>query len=159
DSTRLGLIASNLLTADLAASGSIGVLSTERVLDAMRGLDREDMEGHGAAHQVAKRTRASWMVTGSILRTEPSLLMTAGLFDVASGRIMQAVGVEGLRGQTVFDITDLIARKLAPRLARFARPETLRGPTPRDTKDLVAYQRYIEGLEYESSGELAKAEI
>ena len=160
DTTRLGLITSNLLTSELATSVGTSIMSTERVIEAMQGLKKATQAGNpGVAREVAQRTRASWIVTGSILRTEPSLLMTAELSEVTSGRIMEAVRVEALHGQTVFEVADQVARKLVAKLVRFARPESLRGHGRRTTKNLSAYQRYVEGLEYEARGELLKAEI
>ena len=160
DPSRLGLITTNLLTSNLANSVGLSVLSAERVSEATQDLKSETMAGTPALIQkVALRTRAAWIVSGSILRTEPNLLMTAELSEASSGRIMEAVRVEVPRNQTIFDLADEVARRLAIKLVRFARPETLRGPPRRSTRDLVAYQRFVEGLEYMSEGNLGKAEI
>src|SRR5207249_1591444 len=90
---------------------------------------------------------------------KPTVLMTAEVSEAGSGRLLEAVRVDALEGQTVFQVAEVVAQRLAAKLVRSARPESLRGAHRRTTRDLAAYQRYVEGLEYEARGELFKAEI
>ena len=159
DPDRIGSITSNLLIVSLAQTNDLNVLSTQRMLDAMRQL------GHGAgaldrsaALLVARRTHAGRIVTGSILQVNPNLIMTAELSDVRSGRVLYAERIVGEPGQTVYQLVDALGARLVGRMVKRSDAARLAPVAQRTSADLEAQREYMAGVEHFSIGDLPGAD-
>jgi len=156
DPSRMGSVVSNLLTASLAETQSDSILSSERVLEILGELGRvgAPMDRH-LARAVAQRAHARRIVTGSILRVDPGLIVTAEMSEAASGRVVRAARVAGAPGASVFDVVDSLSARIQKALARA--PAITAEAEKRGTSDLRAYQLYTEGLEWLARGEAERA--
>jgi TolB-like protein len=97
DSQKLGEIATNLLITDLSESRYVQVVSSQRLYDILKMLGREGEKkiDPGVASQIAERAQAKWMLQGSILRTDPGIVMTAQLTEVSSGTSVATQRIDG----------------------------------------------------------------
>jgi tetratricopeptide (TPR) repeat protein len=158
DRTRMGAITGSLLITSLAQAPELNVLSTQRILDAMRQVGGGvSGAGREAALAVARRAHATRTITGSILQTEPAIVMTAEVADVNSGRVVYAERVEGSPGQTVFQVVDLLSARLLQKMARAGEAQRLGPLAQRTSTNLEAQRRYLEGLEQLSRGDYQRA--
>ncbi len=159
DPDRIGSITSNLLIVSLAQASDLDVLSTQRVLDAMRQLGHgAGAVDRGAALLVARRTHAGRIVTGSILQVSPSLVMTAEVSDVRSGKVLYAERIDGEPGQTVYQLVDALGARLVGRMVRRADAARLAPVAQRTSTDLAAQREYLAGVERFSIGDLPGAD-
>jgi tetratricopeptide (TPR) repeat protein len=158
DSQKMGAITGNLLITSLARTGEINVLSTQNILDALRQVDQEGMGvDRQVALEVAKKVDAGRIVTGSILQTEPNIIMTAEVSDVKSGRVLTAEQIEGRPGETVFQVVDALGARLMTQLAPVVEPSELASVAEASSGDLEAHRQYIHGLEELAGGDLEAA--
>jgi len=160
DGSRYGAIASNLLVWRLAESGGTHVISTERIQDAVDEIgDLRNLPERALARRVASRLRAGFIVTGSILRTIPNVLVTAEISDASLGRILEATRMEGRPGQTLVEVVDSLGTYLTLRLPRGTEDSVTSFGQPGSSRDLIALQLYVQGLEYVAGGYWEKAQI
>ena len=158
DPSRTGAVAGTLLVSSLAQTGQVNVLSTQSVVDAVEGLPSHgDGVTRDDAMQVARRTHARRIVTGSILQLAPQIVMSAEVIDVASGRVLHSARVEGASGETVFQVVDQLGTRLLGQMvpgfaARNAPPLESRTGT-----NLSAYQNFVNGQEALAHGEIDEA--
>lgn len=161
DAGRMGSITGNLLVTALAQAPDVNVLSTQRVLDAIRAVGGRSGELDPArALAVARRARATRIVTGRILQVQPAIVMTAEVVDVATGRVVHAERVEGRPGQTVFQLVDELGpRLLAGMLRRDRGSMSLPNLASRTSSSLAAQHHYAAGLEWFGEARLDSAEV
>jgi tetratricopeptide (TPR) repeat protein len=158
DRGRMGPITGSLLTTSLAQAPGLNVLSTQRILDAVHQVGGgAPGSGRDAALAVARRAHATRTITGSILQTEPVIVMTAEVADVSTGRVVHAERVEGSPGQTVFQVVDLLSARLIRKMARAGEAQRLAPVAQRTSTDLEAQRLYLEGLEQLSRGAYRRA--
>jgi tetratricopeptide (TPR) repeat protein len=157
DGERMGAITGNLLITSLAQTADVNVLSTQSVLDAMRGVAHGDHIDRSQAFEVARRARARRVVTGTILQTTPTIVMTAEVSDVGSGKLLLAERVEGRPGQTIFQVVDQLGSNLLHRMVRAAETQSLPSVSQRTSTDLQAQRAYADGMERLSRGEIDAA--
>ena len=159
DSARIGSITGNLLITALAQTPRLNVLSTQRVLDAVRQVGgRGAAPGRATALLVARRARAERIVTGSVLQLAPAIVMTAEVSDVRSGRVLYAERIEGSPGENVFQVVDALGARLLGRMARPAEAARVEPVERRTSADLEAQRLYAEGMERLSAGDFRAAE-
>jgi eukaryotic-like serine/threonine-protein kinase len=159
DPARIGSITGNLLITALAQAPRLNVLSTQRILDAMRQVGRRGaVLDRAAALLVARRVRASRIVTGSILQVVPTLVMTAEVADVRSGRVICAERVEGGPGESVFQVVDALGARLLGRLVRGDEATRVAPVAERTSTDLEAQRHYLDGMERFAVGNLGEAD-
>jgi serine/threonine-protein kinase len=159
DAGRMGAITGNLLVTSLAQREDLNVLSSQRVLEAMHQLGRSGRPvDRTAALEIARRVSASRIVTGSILQHEPFIVMTAEISDARSGRVIDAVRVEGQPGQTVFQVVDALGQRLLARVSPAVEGTRLTPVAQRASSDLEAVRRYVHGLDHFAHGDLSAAE-
>jgi serine/threonine protein kinase/tetratricopeptide (TPR) repeat protein len=108
DSLRLGEIIMNLLITDLSESKYVQVVSSQRLYDILKQLGHEGEKriGREVATQIAQKAGARWMLMGSILSTEPEIIVAAQLVDVTSGDALASQRVEGTPGDRIFSVID-----------------------------------------------------
>ena len=146
DEARLGDIAADLLITGLSESQSLQVCSRRHVQDLQRHSGKSNPESWGA---LARRAQAGWLLTGSILQTEPVILVTAQLVDVETGDVRASERLEGLTGETIFDIVDQLAMEFWAEMVVPGREESRADVqlAKTTTQDPQAYKLYLEGMD------------
>jgi tetratricopeptide (TPR) repeat protein len=153
DSTRLGEIATNLLITDLSESQRVKVLSSQRLYDILKlkGKEGAKLIDRETATEVARHAGARRMLLGSILQTEPNVLITAQLVEVSTGEIEASQRVAGEAGEQVFALIDRLSSEVRKDLELPATSSTVSETSVADvtTHSSEAYRAYLEGIEYE----------
>jgi tetratricopeptide (TPR) repeat protein len=151
DSARLGEIAAELLITDLSESQYFQVLSSQRLYDVFKLLkfDGITQVDKNTVSLVAKKTGAKWILTGSILQTQPTLVITSQLVDPISGRVIAGQKVSGAAGEDIFTLIDQLSLKVKKDLALplGAMREENRRVAEVTTKSLEAYRWYLKGFD------------
>ena len=154
DSARLGEIVTSLLITDLTDSRHVQVVSSQRLHDIMHQLELDPQRpiNQDIAMQVAKASRAKWVLTGNIIQIEPNLIVTFEIFESITGNVAAANRVTGENDETVFSLIDKISIEVreAMSLPVDAPDEIDRLVTDITTHSADAYRYYLEGLEYAS---------
>ena len=152
DSKRLGEIATNLLITGLSQSENLNVMSSQRLYDLLKQMGKEGAKSidRATASQIARKAEAKWMLTGSILQSEPRLVLTAQLIDVDGGGVVASQRVTGNPGEDIFAVIDRLTEDVKKCSAM---PAALKGESPVRVADITtsspeAYRQYLDGLEY-----------
>jgi len=152
DEERLGEIAANLLITDLSGSQFVSVVSSQRLYDLLKllGQEGEKVLNVTTASEVASRARAHWLLVGSILQVEPSIIVTTQLIDVEKGHIEASQRIEGEPEDDIFAVIDklTVGIKRDLTLPAGASSETDRPVSEVTTSSQEAYKHYLEGQEY-----------
>ncbi len=152
DSLGLGKIIANLLITDLSESRYLQVVSSQRLKDVLRQVDREitDLHDEQVATQVARRINAQWLLTGAILQTDPHFVITAQIVDVKSGDILKSEHIRGTSEDDIFAMVDKLTVRIKNQLS--LPMEALNEPDRRvadvTTHSQKAYFYYLEGVDY-----------
>ena len=135
----------NMLTLSLAQWNDLQVVEYERTLDLLRGakLDTRARVGLDEARGLARRAGAGRVVMGQVTAIGDSLIVTASLYDVRTGRSTDKARVAALKNGDPRPIFESIASELldlvgAPRITFELAKQT--------TTSVVAYRHYLEGL-------------
>jgi serine/threonine protein kinase/Flp pilus assembly protein TadD len=152
DSKRLGAIATNLLSTGLSQSEYIRVVSSQRLYDLLKQVGKEGAKtiDRATASQIAKKAEAKWMLTGSILQSEPVLVLTSQLIDVSSGGVLASQRITGNEGENIFAVIDRLTEEVrrSSSLPAAMRSEPSVQVADVTTHSQEAYRYYLEGLEY-----------
>jgi len=152
DSKRLGEIATNLLITGLSQSEYVRVMSSQRLYDLLKQMGKEGVKSidRVTASQIAKKAEARWMLTGSILQSEPRIVLTSQLVDVASGGVVASQRVTGNPGEDIFAVIDRLTEevKKSSTLPAAVRTESSVKIADVTTHSAEAYRYYLEGLEH-----------
>ncbi len=135
----------NMLTLSLARWNDLHVVEYERTLDMLRdeNLEGQPRVGLEDARRLARRAGAGRVVMGQVTAIGDSLIVTASLFDVASGQSTDRARVAAVKGSDPRPAFESIASELldlvgAPQLTFELAKET--------TSSVEAYRFYLEGL-------------
>ncbi len=152
DSDRLAQMITSLLITDLSESQHMYVVSRQRLYDILKILGREDLKGidKTVASEVAGKAGVRWMLTGDILQTEPSIVLTADISEAATGKILATQRVTGETDDDIFAVVDKLSRAIRADLSLPTAPaaEYDRGIADVTTHSPEAYRQYVEGLDY-----------
>ena len=143
DSDRLGRMLMALITTDLAESGGLTVVSTPKVLAALRQVSTSEGFDAAVASEAAKAAGAQVMLVGQIGKAGERLILTAELIDVESGTILTSQKREAASDAELFDLAGAIGAEVRERLgsgsgAAFDLAEAL-------TSSPEAYRHYAVG--------------
>ncbi len=162
DSDRIAQMITSLLITDLSESQYIRVMSRQRLYDILKLMGQEDVKviDKTVASEVARRAEVKWILTGSILQTEPHIVLSAEISEAASGKIIASERVTGEAGEDLFAVVDRLSARTRLELSL---PEEARGETDRAVADVTthspeAYRYYLEGLDYGNKLYAAEAE-
>jgi TolB-like protein/predicted Zn-dependent protease/predicted Ser/Thr protein kinase len=154
DAGRLGHMVTSLLITDLSESQYMRVISRQRLYDILQLMGKEDVKviDRTVASEVARRAEVKWIMTGNILQTEPSFVLTAEISDASSGRIVASERVTGKKGEDIFAVVDQLSAqtKLDLALPEEAKTEPDRSVADVTTHSPEAYRQYLEGLDYDN---------
>jgi tetratricopeptide (TPR) repeat protein len=141
-----------LLITDLSESDYMYVISRQRLYDILKLLGEEDRKviDRSVASDVAERAGAKWILTGSILQTDPVLVITSDISDVSSGRVIATQRVTGESDEDLFAVVDRLSAAVKHDLALpvAAEREADRPVAEFTTHSAEAYRHYLEGVEY-----------
>ncbi|MBI1804708.1 MAG: protein kinase [Ignavibacteriae bacterium] len=163
DKDHTGEMIANLLITSLSQVKGLEVISNERLSAIQNEL------GHPAAKNktpdlattIAHRAGVGMMLLGSILQHHPTLVVTARLIDVETGKILAAQQIVGVSGSSIFALVDSLAQIVKDdlRISPGSSSET-KSLSEVTTTSAEAYRSYLAGLElqnklYWSEGEAA----
>ncbi len=152
DSLKLGEITANLLITDLSESKYVHVVSSQRLYDILKQLGHEGEKkiDRDMATRIAEKAKARWMLLGSILNTEPEIILTAQLIDVESGDAIASQRIVGQQGQRIFPLVDSLTVEIKKDLSLpvQALEEEDQPVTEVTTHSTEAYRYYLKGFEY-----------
>jgi len=152
DKDRLGQMITSLLITDLSESQYVmRVMSRQRLYDILKLLGKEDLKriDRTVASEVARKAEVGWILTGDILQTEPTIVLTSDISDAATGEILVTQRVTGEEGEDLFAVVDKLSSQIKKDLA-------LPGATKKEldkpvaevtTHSPEAYRYYLEGLD------------
>jgi len=152
DSLKLGEITANLLITDLSESQYVDVVSPQRLYDILKLLGRKGEKNidRNVATEIAKKSQSRWMLLGSILQVEPSIIITSQLVEVETGSIVSSQRIDGDIEDRIFSLVDKLTVEIKNDLSlpSQAMKEEDRSIMEVTTSSIEAYRHYLEGLEY-----------
>ena len=79
DTNRFAHMITSLLITDLSGSGTMRVVSRQRLYDILKALGKQDLKviDKTVASEVAEKAGVKWILTGDILRTDPAIVLTS----------------------------------------------------------------------------------
>ncbi len=158
DPARTGSVAGTLLVSSLAQPNQVNVLRTQSVIDAVQAVRARGRSiSPDEAMQVARRTHAGRIVTGTILQMTPQIVVSAEVIDVASDRVLHSAKVEGCDGATVFQVVDQLGSKLLGQMVPGFAARNLAPLESRTGTNLSAYEHFVNGQEKLARGEIDEA--
>ena len=149
DASRLGEVASTLLTSGLSQSEVLGVVSSQRIQDLL-AQQTSGGDAQPTATDIASAAGARWMIEGDILQTDPYLVIATQTVDVASAEVTASHRVTGVPEETVFALVDRLIRDIVrdPSLPAAAAREEYHLVTDVTTQSTDAYRKYLEGIDH-----------
>ncbi len=152
DSERIGALVSNLLITDLSESQFVRVLSTQRLYDVRKqlGMEGDKLIDRDQASQVAGKANVRWMLLGSILQVEPTIVITSQLIDMKSGQVEASQRIAGEIEEEIFSLVDRLTVEIKKDLSLPSRAQEEKDTPVADvtTSSQEAYRYYLEGTEY-----------
>jgi TolB-like protein/predicted Ser/Thr protein kinase len=136
----------SMLTLDLSEWSDLNVVSYERGLDLLREakLDTARRIGLAEARSMARRAGVWTVVMGQVTAAGDSVLVTARMFDVATGRQVHQAQQSGVRTTDPRPMFDALTRQLLDVVG--APPSISLGKlTMTTTESVEAYRAYLEG--------------
>ncbi|UCC43367.1 MAG: tetratricopeptide repeat protein, partial [Candidatus Zixiibacteriota bacterium] len=148
----LGEMITNLFITDLSQSDHLQVVSSQRLYDILRLLGQEGAKtvDKNTAAEVARRARATWMITGSILSMQPQPVITIQLVEVSSGLTLASHRMTGEPDEGIFALVDKLTVEVKQMLPL---PATADWGSDRlvaevTTNSREAYYNYLKGVEF-----------
>jgi serine/threonine-protein kinase len=147
----------NMLTSSLAQWQDLHVIEYERTLDLLReaNLDEAPRIGLDPARSMARRAEAGRVVTGVIETSNDSLIVTAKLYDVSTGKTLETARSAALKGGDPRPLFDAVASDL---LNLVGAPRVTVDLAEQTTKSVGAYRDYLVGLRHLNSFRLKPAD-
>jgi serine/threonine-protein kinase len=136
----------SMLTLDLSQWSDLSVVSYERGLDLLREakLDTARRIGLAEARGMARRAGVWTVVMGQVTAAGDSLLVTARMFDVATGRQVHQAEQAGARTADPRPLFDALTRQLLDVVGAPA-SISLGKLTMTTTESVEAYRAYLDG--------------
>ena len=169
DWLRTGL--TDMLVTDLSQSPDIEVLPTDRLVQILGDLRRQDdrVVSFDTVQQIAKRAGVKTVVLGSYVKAGDTIRINLKLQDAASGHLVTSERVEAAGESNLFPTVDDLTKRIKARFAVASDPtkSLIRSPTPvttttgtsidRDLKEVTtssieAYRYYAEGINLHERG-------
>jgi serine/threonine protein kinase/tetratricopeptide (TPR) repeat protein len=148
DWLRTGL--TDMLVTDLSQSPQLQVLSTDRLYQILKEMNRLDerVTSLEVVDEVAERAGAGTILLGSFMKAGDSIRINLRIQEAGSGRILTSERVEGVGESSLFPMVDDLTRRVKEKLdvAPTATSEIDRGLQEVTTSSVEAYRFYNEGL-------------
>lgn len=146
DQRRTGEMVTELLITDLSRLPTLRVLSSQRLYDILKRLDREGQKqiDRTVASEIARLARARHMITGSISQSGDRTRLTANIIDVATGELVRGEQVDGT---DLFAMVDSLSAQVKRNLDVPVSLVHERPLAEATTNNAEAYLQYVMGLE------------
>jgi tetratricopeptide (TPR) repeat protein/tRNA A-37 threonylcarbamoyl transferase component Bud32 len=152
DGDRTAQMLTALLITDLSESKYIRVLSRQRLYDLLSLLGKGDLSviDKTVASQVAEKAGVKWILTGSVLQTEPSITLVSEISDAETGEILASQRTTAEVDEDLFSLADRLSAQIKQDLSL---PEQARTEQDMPVADVTthsaeAYRYYLEGCDY-----------
>jgi tetratricopeptide (TPR) repeat protein/predicted Ser/Thr protein kinase len=152
DQDRTAQMLTALLITDLSESEYIRVLSRQRLYDLLKLLGKDDLTviDKTVASQVAEKARVRWILTGSVLTTEPGIALVSEISDAATGEILASQRITSEADEDLFSLADRLSAQIKQDLSL---PEQARTEQDVPVADVTthspeAFRHYLEGSDY-----------
>ncbi len=152
DTNKYSRMITSLLITDLSNSDYLHVVSRQRLYDILKLMGKEGVTAvnRSIAGEVADRAGARWILTGDILQTEPTIVLTSEVSSAETGEILATHRIDGAEGEDLFAVVDRLSAAIKESLAPH---ERLAAETDRPVADVTthspeAYRCYLDGLHY-----------
>ena len=175
DWLRTGL--TDMLVTDLSQSPDVEVLPTDRLVQILGDLKRQDDRtvSFDTVQEIAKRAGVKTVVLGSYVKSGETIRINLKLQDAASGRLVTAERVEAVGESNLFPTVDDLTKRLRAKFLPSGRSNPVTGllhaptangiagaATDRDLKDVTtssidAYRFYAEGTALQERGRYEEA--
>jgi len=165
DPRREAIMAASLLTVGLGQSQMIPVVGAQRVHDVMSQLGKSEHAITGTdALQIGKRAGATYVVTGYVFQTSPTMVLGAEVANVADGSVLTSRRVQVPGGdQAIFAAVDSLTVALRDGLAQagFGVRSDRVDVASQTTRNPIALRAYARGLEllYQGDDRAARTEL
>lgn len=152
DENRMGEMITSLLITDLSESQYfMRVVSRQRLYDILKVLNKEDLKriDRTVASEVARKAEVRWILTGTILQTEPNIVLTSDISDATTGEILSTWRVTGEKEEDIFSVVDKLTAQIKKDLSLTGGAKKELGKSVADvtTHSPEAYRYYLEGLD------------
>jgi len=154
DNDKIADMITALLITDLSESQYMRVVSRQRLYDILKLLGKEDLKviDKTIASEIAEKAGTNWILTGSILQTEPNIILTSDISEARTGKILATQRIAGEAGEDLFTVVDKLTAEVKEDLSlpEGAKKELDRPVAEVTTHSSEAYRYYLEGLDYQS---------
>jgi tetratricopeptide (TPR) repeat protein/tRNA A-37 threonylcarbamoyl transferase component Bud32 len=152
DSDKIAQMITALLITGLSESQYMRVVSRQRLYDILELLGKQDLKviDKTVASKIAQKAGVKWILTGSILQTEPNIVLTSDISEARTGKILTTQRINGEAGEDLFTVVDKLATEVKEDLSlpEGAKRELDRSVAEVTTHSPEAYRYYLEGLDY-----------
>ena len=134
-----------ILVTGLAQTSGLSIVSAQHLEEATRKMGRTTVDVLTSAEfaDVARRSGAGAVVSGSIMKAGEEIRVDVQLHDLASGRVLVA---ETARGTDVFALVDHLTSRIRA-ASGFSGTEGVRRVADVSSSSLEAYRLYSEGVD------------
>jgi tetratricopeptide (TPR) repeat protein/predicted Ser/Thr protein kinase len=161
DRDRTAQMLTALLITDLSESEYLRVLSRQRLYDILSLLGKGDFSviDKTVASQVADKAGVKWILTGSVLQTEPSITLVSEISDAETGEILASQRMTAGAGEELFSLVDRLSAQIKKDLSlpTEAKNEQDMPVANVTTHSQEAYRHYLEGHDYRFKHYFAEA--
>ena len=114
DSDKIADMITALLITDLSESQYMRVVSRQRLYDILELLGKQDLKviDKTVASKVAQKAGVKWILTGSILQTEPNIVLTSDISEATTGEILATQRITGEAGEDLFTVVDKLTAEV-----------------------------------------------
>jgi len=146
----------NMLVTDLSQSPEMEVLSTDRLYQILKQMNRleERITSFEVVQELANQANVNTVLLGNFVKAGDTIRINVRLQEARSGKILTTEKVEGIGESSIFPMVDDLTRRIK---TRFEVPAAASAELDRDLKDVTtssveAYRYYAEGVNlYERS--------
>ncbi len=151
----------DMIVTDLARFSEIEVLSTDRLYQILRDLEKlgETMTSFDLVKQVTDRTKVDTVVLGSVMKAGDTIRISIKIEEAATGKILSSHQVDAATEADLFAEIDSLSRQIRRNLdlEPAGSPLLRRGLAEVTTSSLDAYRAYVEGRQLHNQGKYTDA--
>ena len=139
----------SLLITNLSQTPSLKVVSRQHLNDLLQRYQAESPSSYTSAltAKVAEMAGAHWLLTGSIVRTQPAYVLVSNVSEVESGKIVASQRVEGSAGEDLISVVDRLGSRILADIAPEATADAHGRLADMTTGSTKSYSAYLEGMD------------
>lgn len=134
----------------LSQSNSISILSTDRLFEIMKRLNKEKTPKYNLnmAALIAQEANVEVLLTGSITKSGDSLMLNVKLHEPKQGMIIKEEAIEGRGLENLFEMVDHLTTRIKDDLLlTFDKEPPVKGIAELSSNSLEAWRHYTAGME------------